>query len=115
MDDLTSNKTLTKGQQKQEQLQKAAALELIPTWILLFDKYDNCKRFKQNACGKSKEELNGYFAVAYLIYLKARERHKAIREHMMNTTKFFFELMGKELGGESEARLWADRYFNMFH
>jgi len=53
--------------------------------------------------------------VAYLIYLKARERHKAIREHMMFMTKFFFDNMGSELGGEAEARKWADNYFKMFN
>ena len=54
-------------------------MDLIPSWILVFDKLDNCKRFKVNGCGKSKEELDGYFAVAYLIYLKARRKHKEIR------------------------------------
>jgi hypothetical protein len=51
-------------------------MDLIPSWILVYDKLDNCKRFKNNPCGKSKEELDGYFSVAYLIYLKAREKHK---------------------------------------
>jgi hypothetical protein len=54
-------------------------MDLIPSWILLFDKYDNCKRFQQNPVGKTKEEVDGYLSVAYLIFLEARNRHKAIR------------------------------------
>ena len=53
-------------------------MDLVPTWILIFDKYDNCVRFQKNPVGKTKDELDGYFAVAYLMYLTARERHKAI-------------------------------------
>ncbi len=58
-------------------------MDLLPSWILIFDKYDNCRRFKLNPCGKSKEELDGYFSVAYLIFLKARERHESIRKFMI--------------------------------
>jgi hypothetical protein len=68
---------------------------LIPSWIIIFDKYDNCRRFKLNGCGKSKEELDGYFAVAYLIYAKAKERHKQIRDNMKYSYKQFFENMAK--------------------
>lgn len=54
-------------------------MELIPAWILVFDKLDNCRRFKNNGVGKTKEELDGYFAVAYLIFKKAQRRHNAIK------------------------------------
>lgn len=43
-------------------------LDLVPSYIKIFDKYDNCKRFLNNPVGKSAEELNGYFAVALLCY-----------------------------------------------
>lgn len=89
-------------------------MDLTPSWILLFDKYDNCRRFKQNGCGKSKEELNGYFAVAYLIYQKARERHQQIQNFMPFNIKFFYQMMGKDLGGQSQAKVWAEKYFKMF-
>jgi hypothetical protein len=46
IDELTSNKTLTKGEQKREQLKRITKMDLTPSWILLFDKYDNCRRFK---------------------------------------------------------------------
>lgn len=75
IDQLTSDKTLKKGDQKGEQLKKIQKLDLVPTWVLLFDKYDNCRRFKANGCGKSKKELDGYFSVAYLIYVKAKNKH----------------------------------------
>jgi hypothetical protein len=86
-------------------------MDLVPSWILIFDKYDNCFRFKQNPCGKSKEELDGYFAVAYLIYLNAKRRHKAIDSFMIDSTKQFFDTMGKDLGGEAGALKHAERYF----
>jgi hypothetical protein len=54
-------------------------MDLVPTWVLLFDKYDNCRRFKANGCGKSKKELDGYFSVAYVIYIKAKNRHKEVK------------------------------------
>lgn len=65
-------------------------MELIPSYILLFDKYDNCRRFKVNSCGKSKEELNGYYSVAYLIYLRAKNRHKAINNFMPIPIREFY-------------------------
>ena len=70
-------------------------MDLIPSWILVFDKYDNCRRFRQNSCGKTREELQGYFSVAYLIYLTARERHKEIRDYMIIPTMRFYQNMGK--------------------
>ena len=65
-------------------------MELIPSWILIFDKFDNCRRFKNNPCGKSKDELDGYFAVAYLIFLKARKNHHSIAKFMIPETRQFF-------------------------
>lgn len=55
VDQLTSDKTLNKGEQKRAQIVKAEKLDLVPSWILLFDKYDNCRRFKQNSVGKSQD------------------------------------------------------------
>lgn len=110
IDLLTSDKTLNKGEQKRAQITKVDKLELVPSWILLFDKYDNCRRFKNNSVGKSQEELNGYYAVAYLIYLKAKKRHKQIREFMPIDIRDFYEKMGAELGGEAKAEVIADQY-----
>ena len=88
-------------------------MDLIPSWILIFDKYDNCARFKKDPVGKSKEELEGYYSVAYLIYLTARERHSAIKNFMIESTKQFFEKMGEEVGGVVGAREKAEKYFKM--
>lgn len=77
---------------------------MIPSWILVFDKLDNCRRFKNNPCGKSKEELDGYFSVAYLIFTKARAKHVQLRKFMLPETAQFFEDMGKELGGVEGAK-----------
>lgn len=104
IDQLTSNKTLSKGEQKRQQLIRIEKMEMIPSWILIFDKMDNCRRFKNNPCGKSKEELDGYFAVAYLIFVKARQRHPQIKKDMIQDTVKFFEQMGKELGGAEGAK-----------
>ncbi len=46
IDILTSDKTLNKGQQKRAQITKVDKMDLVPAWIILFDKYDNCRRFK---------------------------------------------------------------------
>jgi hypothetical protein len=114
IDVLTSNKAEGKGEQKRQQLIKIETMELIPSWILVFDKLDNCRRFKKNPCGKSKEELDGYFAVAFLIFTKARSRHKEIREFMIQETRKFYETMGEELGGVEGAKKIAERYFKKF-
>jgi len=47
---------------------RMSSLDIVPCYIKIFDKYDNCRRFLQNNVGKSKEELDGYYAVAILCY-----------------------------------------------
>ena len=86
-------------------------MDLVPSWILLFDKYDNCVRFQNNPVGKTKEELDGYFAVAYLIFLTAKERHSAIDKFMIAETRRFFEILGDRLGGREGAKKKAELYF----
>lgn len=71
IDQLTSDESLSKGQKKANQLKKMNDLDLIPCWIRIFDKYDNCRRFKANPVGNDKQKLEGYFAIAYLCYKKA--------------------------------------------
>jgi hypothetical protein len=44
------------------------SLDIVPSYIKIFDKYDNCRRFLNNSVGKSASELNGYFAVAVICY-----------------------------------------------
>jgi hypothetical protein len=90
IDLLTSDKTLNKGEQKRAQITKVDKMDLVPAWIILFDKYDNCRRFKINGVGKSEDELNGYYAVAYLIYLKAKKKFKQIQEFMPVDIKTFY-------------------------
>ena len=51
------------------------SLDLVPCYIKIFDKYDNCKRFLSNPVGKSAFELNGYYAVAVLTYDLALKTH----------------------------------------
>lgn len=51
-------------------------LDIVPCYIKIFDKYDNCKRFLKNGVGKSQMELNGYFAISIICYEKALKRHK---------------------------------------
>lgn len=76
------------------QIEKAEKMSLVPSWILLFDKYDNCRRFKANPCGKSQEELNGYFSVAYLIYIRVTMRFSQIRDFAPTEIKKFYENLG---------------------
>lgn len=71
IDQLTSDESLSKGEKKNDQITKMEILELIPCWIRIFDKYDNCRRFKANSVGKSKFEVEEYCAVAYLCYKRA--------------------------------------------
>jgi hypothetical protein len=90
VDILTSDKTLSKGQQKLAQIEKVEKMSLVPTWILIFDKYDNCRRFKINGCGKSQEELNGYYSVAYLIYLRGKKKYNQVRDFIPGEIKTFY-------------------------
>jgi len=50
---LSADKSLPKGERKRAQLIKAEQLPLVPAWILLFDKLDNCERFKKDPVGKT--------------------------------------------------------------
>lgn len=74
IDQLTSDESLSKGQKKKQQILKMDQLELIPCWIRIFDKYDNCRRFRSNSVGNTRDFLNGYCAIAYLCYNRACER-----------------------------------------
>ena len=55
IDQLTSDESLSKGEKKKDQIIKMDVLELIPCWIRIFDKYDNCRRFRNNPVGKKKD------------------------------------------------------------
>jgi hypothetical protein len=70
IDQLTSDESLSKGEKKRDQILKMDVLDLIPCWIRIFDKYDNCKRFRQNSVGKPKIEIDGYCSIAYICYLR---------------------------------------------
>ena len=54
-------------------------LDVVPTYIKIFDKYDNCRRFLKNSVGKAEEELNGYYAVAFLCYDIGLKTHPEIK------------------------------------
>ena len=66
------------------QIQKMEKMDLVPCWIRIFDKYDNCRRFKQNPVGNSKEKLDGYFSIAYLCYKRAWERYPEIQKNLQS-------------------------------
>lgn len=75
---LTPDPALPKGERKKYQVTRAPNMPLVPSWILLFDKMDNCKRFKKDSIDKQQVELKGYYAVAYLIFLAVSRHHKQI-------------------------------------
>lgn len=54
IDQLTSEEWKSKGEKKEDQIKKMEILDLIPCWIRVFDKYDNCRRFKKNPVGNSR-------------------------------------------------------------
>ncbi len=76
IDQLSADGTLPKGEQKRQQLNKMQKMDMIPSYIVIFDKYDNCRRFTENSCGKSKMEIYGYYAISYLCYDMAIRRHE---------------------------------------
>ena len=55
-------------------------MELVPCWIRVFDKYDNCRRFKEDPGKKKPEEIQGYYAIAYICYKKACDRFEEINK-----------------------------------
>lgn len=65
-------------------------MDLVPSWIRVFDKYDNCRRFKKNPVGNSKKKLEGYFAIAYLCYHIACERHQEIQKNLQPQIHEFY-------------------------
>lgn len=74
IDQLTSDETLSKGEKKKDGLKKMESMDLIPCWIRIFDKYDNCRRFRKNPVGKTKKEIDGYCSIAFLCYNTAIDR-----------------------------------------
>lgn len=86
-------------------------LDLVPSYIKIFDKYDNCRRFLNNPVGKSSEELNGYHAVAILCYDIANKTHSDIRKYLNPGIKKFFESLRTRLGGNDKINEYAKRYY----
>jgi len=75
---LTSDESLSSGDKKRDQILKMEKMDIVPTWIRIFDKYDNCRRFKQDPADKKPAEINGYFAVAWCCYDKGIKKHPSI-------------------------------------
>jgi hypothetical protein len=99
IDQLTSDESLSKGEKKRGQILKMDELELIPCWIRIFDKYDNCRRFRNNPVGKKKSEIDGYCSIAYLCYHRGCERFEEIRNNLQPEIRKLYEDICTELGG----------------
>ncbi len=108
IDQLSSDEFTSKGEQKRSQILKMEKMELIPSWIRIFDKYDNCRRFLKDPVGKTPAEINGYCAIAYLCYNRAFERFEQIRKNIQPEVKKFYESLEVRLGGLAKIRLIAD-------
>lgn len=89
-------------------------LDIVPTYIKIFDKYDNCRRFLKNSVGKSETELAGYYAVAIICYDIGMQTHKEVRDYMNPTIKTFFEALKKRMGGDTKIKLLAERYYTIW-
>ena len=107
IDQLSKDRTLPKGQQKKEHVERMHKLDIVPTYIKIFDKYDNCRRFLKNPVGKTEAELTGYYAVAILCYEIGMETHKQVRDYLNPSIKQFFEALKTRVGGEAKVKLWA--------
>jgi hypothetical protein len=88
-------------------------LDIVPTYIKIFDKFDNCRRFLKNPVGKTEAELSGYYAVAILCYDIGMKTHEEVRKYMNPTIKHFFEALKTRIGGDSKVKLLAERYYNI--
>jgi hypothetical protein len=100
IDQLSKDRTLAKGLQKKEQVDRMDSLDIVPSYIKIFDKYDNCRRFLKNGVGKSPMELNGYFAISILCYDRALKKHKEIDSNLNIQIKLFFKELRKRFGSE---------------
>jgi len=90
IDQLTSDEWLSSGEKKKDQILRMEKMDIVPTWIRIFDKYDNCRRFKQNPAGKKKSDVDGYFAIAWCCYDKGIKKHPSIEENLdPNIRKFY--------------------------
>jgi len=90
IDQLSKDNTLPKGERKREHVQRMRKLDLVPSYITIFDKYDNSSRFLKDGCGKSQMELNGYYAVSLTCYDIAMKNHESIRQFLNPNIKKFF-------------------------
>ena len=112
IDQLSKDRTLPKGQQKKEHVDRMHLLDLVPTYIKIFDKYDNCRRFLKNPVGKTPDELNGYYAVAILCYDIGTKTHKEIKENLNPKITKFFEDLRVRIGGNAKINFWAEKYYS---
>jgi hypothetical protein len=111
IEQLSKDRTLPKGQQKKEQVERMSVLDIVPSYIKIFDKYDNCRRFLKNGVGKSLMELNGYFAISILCYDKALEKHKEIDNNLNSQIKLFFKNLKSRFSSNKNILDCAEKYY----
>jgi hypothetical protein len=111
IDQLSKDRTIPKGLQKKEQVDRMDSLDIVPSYIKVFDKFDNCRRFLKNGVGKSQMELNGYFAVAIICYDRAIKKHKDIEFYLSPSIKQFFKNLRARFGTEKAIFDCAEKYY----
>ncbi len=55
-----------------------ANLDIVPSYIKIFDKYDNCRRLLMYGVVMSQLVINGYFDIDIMCYDRAIKKHKDI-------------------------------------
>ena len=89
------------------------SLDIVPSYIKIFDKYDNCRRFLLNSVGKPFMEINGYYAVSVLCFDKAMAKHEEIRNNLNVEIIKFFKGLKARIGSEKNILEAAEKYYTI--
>ena len=92
-------------------LDRVTDMDAIVCYIMIFRLYQKCESLLERRAMLKREEYEGFTAYAFLFWYRAISKHMRIGKNIRPYIKDFFKKVDQELGGMSEARKKADRFF----
>lgn len=90
VDVLTYRKSLPRGAQLKDMLERVGEMDVIPCYIMIFRLYHRCESMRKVKVRLSEGEYEGFMAFAYLFWYRAISRWLQIGKNTRPYIKEFF-------------------------